>query len=97
MVLKDDAFSSIVHAIKQGRIIFKNIQEFVIYLLSCNMSELLVVSLAALSNLHFQLLPLQILFINLVTDVLPALALGVSEGNPYVMKTQAPKSCRTLC
>lgn len=86
MVLKDDAFSSIVHAIKQGRIIFKNIQEFVIYLLSCNMSELLVVSLAAFSNLHFQLLPLQILFINLVTDVLPALALGVSEGNPYVMK-----------
>lgn len=86
MVLKDDKFSSIVHAIKQGRIIFKNIQEFVIYLLSCNMSELLVVSLAALSNLHFQLLPLQILFINLVTDVLPALALGVSEGNPYVMK-----------
>ncbi|GIV26416.1 MAG: ATPase [Bacteroidia bacterium] len=86
MVLKDDAFSSIVYAIKQGRIIFKNIQEFVIYLLSCNMSELLVVSLAALSNLHFQLLPLQILFINLVTDVLPALALGVSEGNPYVMK-----------
>ncbi|MBF00269.1 cation-translocating P-type ATPase [Flavobacterium coralii] len=86
MVLKDDAFSSIVHAIKQGRIIFSNIQKFVIYLLSCNMSELFVVSLAALSNLHFQLLPLQILFINLVTDVLPALALGVSEGNPYVMK-----------
>lgn len=91
MVLKDDAFSSIVHAIKQGRIIFKNIQEFVIYLLSCNMSELLVVSLAALSNLHFQLLPLQILFINLVTDVLPALALGVSDGNPHVMK-QKPRN-----
>jgi Ca2+-transporting ATPase len=86
MVLKDDAFSSIVHAIKQGRIIFKNIQEFVIYLLSCNMSELFVVSIAALSNLHFQLFPLQILFINLVTDVLPALALGVSEGNAFVMK-----------
>lgn len=86
MVLKDDKFSSIVHAIKQGRVIFKNIQEFVIYLLSCNMSELFVVSLAALSNLHFQLIPLQILFINLITDVLPALALGVSEGSPYVMK-----------
>jgi len=86
MVLKDDAFSSIVHAIKQGRIIFKNIQEFVIYLLSCNMSELFVVAIAALSNLHFQLFPLQILFINLVTDVLPALALGVSEGNAFVMK-----------
>lgn len=86
MVLKDDAFSSIVHAIKQGRIIFSNIQKFVIYLLSCNMSELLVVSVAALSNLHFQLFPLQILFINLVTDVLPALALGVSEGSSFVMK-----------
>ena len=86
MVLKDDKFSSIVHAIKQGRVIFNNIQEFVIYLLSCNMSELFVVSLAALSNLHFQLVPLQILFINLVTDVLPALALGVSKGNSFVMK-----------
>lgn len=86
MVLKDDKFSSIVHAIKQGRIIFNNIQKFVIYLLSCNMSELFVVSLVALSNLHFQLIPLQILFINLVTDVLPALALGVSEGSPFVMK-----------
>jgi Ca2+-transporting ATPase len=86
MVLKDDKFSSIVHAIRQGRVIFTNIQEFVIYLLSCNMSELLVVSLASLSNLHFQLVPLQILFINLVTDVLPALALGVSEGSPLVMK-----------
>lgn len=86
MVLKDDKFSSIVHAIRQGRVIFNNIQEFVIYLLSCNMSELFVVSLAALSNLHFQLIPLQILFINLITDVLPALALGVSEGSPFVMK-----------
>ncbi|MCG3165024.1 MAG: Calcium-transporting ATPase 1 [Bacteroidia bacterium] len=86
MVLKDDKFSSIVHAIKQGRVIFSNIQEFVIYLLSCNMSELFVVSLAALTNLHFQLVPLQILFINLVTDVLPALALGVSKGSPFVMK-----------
>lgn len=86
MVLKDDKFSSIVHAIKQGRVIFNNIQEFVIYLLSCNMSELFVVSLVALSGLHFQLIPLQILFINLVTDVLPALALGVSKGSPLVMK-----------
>ena len=85
MVLKDDKFSSIVHAIKQGRVIYNNIQKFVMYLLSCNMSELFVVSLAALSNLHFQLVPLQILFINLVTDVWPALALGVSEGSPYVM------------
>lgn len=86
MVLKDDKFSSIVHTIKHGRVIFNNIQEFVIYLLSCNLSELFVVSLAALANLHFQLIPLQILFINLITDVLPALALGVSKGSPFVMK-----------
>jgi Ca2+-transporting ATPase len=88
MILKDDKFSSIVHAIKQGRVIFNNIQKFVIYLLSCNLSELFVVSLAALSNLHFQLIPIQILYINLITDVLPALALGVSNGSPLVMKHQ---------
>lgn len=86
MVLKNDAFPSIIEAIRQGRIIFSNIQKFVIYLLSSNLSELFVVSFAALSNLHFQLFPLQILFINLVTDVLPALALGVSEGHPFIMK-----------
>lgn len=86
LILKDDSFSSIVHAIKEGRIIFRNIQQFVIYLLSCNLSELLVVSFASLTNLHFQLLPLQILFINLITDVLPALALGVGPGSNNVMK-----------
>ena len=86
MVLKDDSFSSIVLAIKQGRIIFENIKKFVTYLLSCNMSEMLVVASASLLNLHFALIPLQILFINLVTDVLPALALGVSAGNPLIMQ-----------
>lgn len=88
LILKDDSFSSIVHAIKEGRIIFKNIQKFVIYLLSCNSSELMVVSFASLTNLHFQLLPLQILFINLITDVLPALALGVGPGDGNVMKNR---------
>ena len=86
MVLKDDAFSSIVLAIKQGRVIFDNIRKFVIYLLSCNLSELFVIATAAILNLHFQLFPLQILFINLVTDVLPALALGLSEASPNIMK-----------
>lgn len=86
MVLKDDSFSSIVLAIKQGRVIFDNIRKFVIYLLSCNLSELLVIATAAILNLHFQLFPLQILFINLVTDVLPALALGVTEAAPHIMK-----------
>ena len=86
MVLKDDAFSSIVLAIKQGRVIFDNIRKFVIFLLSCNLSELFVIAIAAILNLHFQLFPLQILFINLVTDVLPALALGVTEAAPHIMQ-----------
>jgi len=53
MVLKDDAFSSIVLAIKQGRVIFDNIRKFVIYLLSCNLSELLIIATASILNLHF--------------------------------------------
>ncbi len=91
MVLKDDSFSSIVLAIRQGRIIFENIRKFVIFLLSCNMSELLVVALAAVLNFQFQLLPLQILFINLITDLLPALALGVTAGSTSIMK-QPPRN-----
>lgn len=90
MVLKDDSFTSIVIAIKQGRIIFENIRKFVIFLLSCNLSELLVIAIASVFSLHFQLFPLQILFINLITDVLPALALGVLDGNETIMM-QKPK------
>ena len=86
MVLKDDSFSSIVMAIRQGRIIFENIRKFVIFLLSCNMSELFVIALASVLNLHFQLFPLQILYINIITDVLPALALGVTAGSANIMK-----------
>ncbi len=86
MVLKDDSFSSIVIAIKQGRIIFENIRKFVIFLLSCNLSELLIIATASVFNLHFQLFALQILFINIITDVLPALALGVTEGSNEIMQ-----------
>jgi len=86
MVLKDDSFSSIVTAIREGRIIFENIRKFVIFLLSCNLSELMIIATCAIFNLHFQLLPLQILFINIITDVLPALALGLTRGGPAVMK-----------
>ena len=64
----------------------QNIRKFVIYLLSCNSSEVLVVSLATLSGAPLPLLPLQILFLNLVTDVFPALALGVGEGSPSLMR-----------
>jgi Ca2+-transporting ATPase len=86
MILKDDAFASIVLAIRQGRVIFENIRKFVVYLLSGNLSELMAVATAASLNLHFQLLPLQILFINLISDVLPALSLGMSRGSAEVMK-----------
>lgn len=81
MVLKDDSFNSIISAIQQGRVIFSNIRRFVVYLLSCNISEVLVVSIAAVANAPLSLLPLQILFLNLVTDVFPALALGMGEGD----------------
>ena len=86
MVLKDDAFSTIVAAVEGGRVIFNNIRKFVIYLLSCNVSEILVVSLASLANAPLPIRPLQILYLNLVTDVFPALALGVGEGDQTIMK-----------
>lgn len=85
MVLQDDRFGTIVTAIEQGRVIFENIRKFVVYLLSCNASEILVVALATLANAPLPILPLQILFLNLVTDVFPALALGVGEGDRRVM------------
>lgn len=85
MVLRDDAFGSIVAAIREGRVIFRNIQRFVTYLLSCNLSEILVVGAAILVGLPLPLLPLQILFLNLVTDVFPAFALGASEGSQTIL------------
>jgi len=86
MVLQDDSFASIVKAIKQGRIIFENIKNFIIYLLSCNLTEVMVVAIAAFSNVSSPLLPLQILFLNIVTDVFPALALGMGAGGHDIMK-----------
>jgi len=66
MVLKDDAFSTIVIAVEQGRIIFENIRKFIIYLLSCNISEIMVVFVASIVDAPLPILPLQILFLNLV-------------------------------
>ncbi len=82
MVLLDDAFGTIVAAVREGRIVFENVRAFVLYLLSCNLSEVLVVGLAAVMGFPLPLLPLQILFLNLVTDVFPALALGAGRGDP---------------
>ena len=86
MVLKDDNFVTIVAAIQQGRVVFSNIRRFVVYLLSCNISEVLVVSVAAALNAPLPITPLQILFLNLVTDVFPALALGMGEGDNSYLK-----------
>ncbi|MEJ7912962.1 MAG: HAD-IC family P-type ATPase, partial [Chitinophagaceae bacterium] len=86
MILKDDSFNSIVAAIMQGRVIFKNIKNFLIYLLSCNLSEIFIVFMYGLFNFPFSILPLQILFLNLVTDIFPALALGLGKGNALIMK-----------
>ena len=85
MVLKDDAFSTIVAAVEQGRAIFNNIRRFVLYLLSCNVAEVFTVGIASLANMPLPIRPLQILFLNLVTDVFPALALGMGEGDPTIM------------
>jgi Ca2+-transporting ATPase len=94
MVLKDDAFSTIVAAVEQGRVIFQNIRAFIVFLLSCNITEILVLSLASFMTIPLPILPLQILFLNLVTDIFPALALGVGEGDTSVMrlKPRDPKS-----
>ena len=86
LVLKDDSFISIVSAVKQGRIIFENIRKCITYLLSCNLSEILVISISAFLSLASPLSPLQILYLNIITDVFPALALAVSRGNENIMK-----------
>lgn len=86
MVLQDDAFSSIIAAIEQGRSIFSNIRKFTLYLLSGNVGEIIAVAVVSLIDAPLPLLPLQILFLNAVNDVFPALALGVGEGNPNIMQ-----------
>jgi len=86
MILKDDAFSSIVVAVEEGRVIFNNIRKFVVYLLSANASEIFTVFVASLLNWPLPLLPLQILFLNIVNDAFPALALGVGRGGQGIMK-----------
>ncbi|TDE35110.1 cation-translocating P-type ATPase, partial [Antarcticimicrobium sediminis] len=90
MVLKDDSVGTIIAAMWQGRVIFDNIRKFVVYLMSCNVSEVLIVGLAVGAGLPMPLLRLQILFLNLVTDVFPAFALGFGAGDDRVMR-QPPR------
>lgn len=86
IVLKDDSFMSITLAVSHGREIFQNIQKFVTYLVSCNLSEILIVTTIGFIAPASTLLPLQILFLNMVTDVFPALALGLGKGDVTVME-----------
>lgn len=91
MILQDDDFTSIVQAVKEGRIIFGNIRKFVIYLISCNLSELLAILIASIIGMPLPLLPLQILFLNVVNDVFPAFALGACRASEGIME-RPPRS-----
>jgi Ca2+-transporting ATPase len=102
MVLTDDNYASIVSAVEQGRIIYSNIRKFVYYLISCNIAEIMIIFLpTVLGKLMFPfapanvavsspLKPIQLLWLNLVTDGAPALALGTEKGDPDIMD-QAPR------
>jgi Ca2+-transporting ATPase len=90
MVVTDDNFASIAAAVEEGRGIFDNIRKTIHFLLSCNVSEVLVMLFAALIGLPLPLLPIQILWINLVTDGFPALALSVDPKSPDLMN-QPPR------
>lgn len=86
MVLTDDNFASIVAAVEEGRLIYDNIRKFVLFLLSSNVGEILVMFIGILAGLPIPLLAIQILWVNLITDGLPAIALGFEPPEPDLMK-----------
>ena len=104
MILTDDNFATIVKAIKEGRVIYDNLKKFILFLLSCNISEVLLMFIAIVFGsfifrlmgidpllAYVPLLPVQILWMNLITDGLPALALGVNPSEPNIMDRKATK------
>jgi Ca2+-transporting ATPase len=86
MVLTDDNYASIVSAVEQGRVIYSNIRKFVYYLISCNMGEILIIFISTLLGWPPVLTAIQLLWLNLVTDGAPALALGSEKGDPDIMQ-----------
>jgi Ca2+-transporting ATPase len=91
MVLTDDNYASIVSAVEQGRIIYSNIRKFVFFLLSSNVAEIMIIFLAVLAGLPAPLTAIQLLWLNLITDGAPALALAVEKGDPDIMD-QKPRA-----
>ncbi|HRI56230.1 MAG TPA: cation-translocating P-type ATPase [Anaerolineae bacterium] len=85
MVLTDDNYASIVSAVEQGRVIYANIRKFVFFLLSSNMAEVMIIFLATLAGLPMPLTVIQLLWLNLLTDGAPALALAMEKGDPDIM------------
>lgn len=90
VILTDDNFATIVNAVEEGRIIYANIKKFVVFLLSCNIGEVLIMLISMLIGAPIPLTVIQLLWLNLVTDSFPALALGVEKGEPDIMN-QPPR------
>lgn len=86
MVLTDDNYASIVSAVEQGRVIYSNIRKFVYFLISCNLAEIATIFLATMAGFKSPLSAIQLLWLNLITDGAPALALGVEKGDPDLMR-----------
>ncbi len=86
MVLTDDNYASIVSAVEQGRIIYDNIRKFVFFLISSNIAEVMIIFLATLAGLPAPLTVIQLLWLNLLTDGAPALALAMEKGDPVIME-----------
>ncbi|MBT1704413.1 cation-translocating P-type ATPase [Chryseosolibacter indicus] len=96
MILLDDNFATIVKAVKEGRHIYDNIRKFVKYIMTCNSAEILTMFLAPILGLPIPLLPIHILWINLVTDGLPGLALGSERAEEDIMRRRPRKSSESL-
>ena len=102
MILTDDNFATIVHAIEEGRIIYSNIRKFVGFLLSCNVGEILIIFIISLiptsliPGIGVPLTAIQLLWLNLVTDSFPALALGKEKGEPDIMKLPPRKKTESI-